>query len=129
MYYLFNIYSPFMSPFLISFIISLLVTRFGVYLTVNYLRSKNKELPGPTIFNLRIHHYHYGIILFILAIILNSQILLGIGLALFMDELPFILLRGNSHEQNYSLTANIGVIIFGILVVIFQQEILRLLLN
>lgn len=118
-----------MSYFLISFIIALVATRIGVYLAVAHLDKNNKPRPETTFLGIRIHHYLYGIIITIFAVLFNSQILLGIGLALFIDELPVILMGGQTHEENYSPLANIGVIVFGILVIILNQEILNLLLS
>jgi len=115
-----------MSIFEISFIATLLITRVGVFFFVLWLDKIGKPRPETEFFGIRIHHYIYGIILMLIAIAIKSPILLGVGLALFVDELPFILMQGETHEDNYSITANIGVIIFGVLVMIFDQEILNL---
>jgi hypothetical protein len=118
-----------MSEFVITFLTILIATRIGVYLAVARLDKNNKPRPETTFLGIRIHHYVYGIILTVLAIIFNSQILLGIGLALFIDELPVILMGGSTHEENYSLLANIGVLVFGALVVIFNQQVFDFFLS
>ena len=117
-----------MSEFLITFVIALIATRFGVYFAYEYMHKRSKGLPAPNLLGIRIHHYHYGIALTLIAIAVKSEIVLGIGLALFVDELPFLLIGGDSHEDNYSAIANIGVIVFGTLVVLFSGQILELFL-
>lgn len=102
-----------MDTFTITFILALIVTRIGVYLLVLIKDKSGKPRPETELFGFRIHHYMYGIILGAIGYLINNTVLFAIGLALFIDELPFLLMRGKTHEDNYSIVANIGVAIFG----------------
>src|SRR3989344_4467874 len=101
------------SYFFLIFLITILTTR--VFLFFHPISS-------PILRNFRIHHYIYGILGMILGLFLQSIPIYAVGLALFVDELtPFILMRGKTHEDNYSKVSLIGTLIF-IVLVFFNQE-------
>lgn len=79
--------------------------------------------PGPTIADLRIHHYIFGIIFLIISIIIKKARLFAIGLALFVDELTFLITNGTTHQDNYSFVSIAGTIFFILLVYIFKTTI------
>ena len=104
--------------------ISIVIIRIWVYLFPK---------PSPTIKNFRTHHWMYGalftIILFSISIFYQNLYLLAISIALFLDEIGFILIKGKTHEDNYSLKSFIILLIFIILLFIFRQVIVNLYLN
>ena len=104
--------------------ISIVIIRIWVYLFPK---------PSPTIKNFRTHHWMYGalftIILFSISIFYQNLYLLAISIALFLDEIGFILIKGKTHEDNYSPKSFIILLIFIILLFIFRQVIVNLYLN
>lgn len=88
--------------FFALFLATILCTRMFLYL---------KPISSPTIGPLRLHHYMYGGVLVICAYIWGSIEVFGIGLALFIDEVPFLLLSGEDHSDNYSWPSLIGVLL------------------
>lgn len=70
------------------------------------------------------HHWMHGIIIVAISFLLHSWILYAIGLGLFVDELTFVLMRGNSHEHNYSLTSLVGTACFVIIFYFLQSYVL-----
>jgi hypothetical protein len=63
----------------------------------------------------------YGIVLVPIGLLTQSIILFGIGLGLFIDELTFVIMRGKSHEENYSKTSLFGTMGFMILVFLLRN--------
>jgi hypothetical protein len=93
------------------FIITIILTRLIVYFY---------PTPSPTIIKFRIHHYMYGVVGVILALIINSITLYAIGLGLFIDELTYILIGGKTHKDNYSMKSLIGTLVFIIVVFLLK---------
>ncbi|MDE5538882.1 MAG: hypothetical protein K2J20_00140, partial [Bacilli bacterium] len=62
--------------------------------------------PCPTIKNFRTHHWMFGllftIMLFCISSFYTNICLLSISMGIFLDEIGFIMLRGKTHEDNYS---------------------------
>ncbi len=100
--------------FLITFI-TILITRIWVYIF-------NK--PSPTIKNFRIHHYMYGlffiVLLFGLSRFYTNIYLLAISTGIFLDEIGFIIIRGKSHEDNYSPKSFMFLLLFILLLFVFR---------
>jgi hypothetical protein len=94
------------------FLAVIIVTRISLF-----LRPKG----SPTILNIRLHHYMYGIALIGFSAIFNFPILYPIGLGLFVDELPFLILRGKNHKDNYSVGSLLGLGICILLVCMFKR--------
>ncbi len=63
----------------------------------------------------------YGILGIILGLIFNSIVAYAIGLGLFIDELTFVLMRGKTHEDNYSKTSLIGTKLFIVTVFLLRN--------
>ena len=65
-------------------------TRFFLFLT---------KLPAPSIKGFRTRHYMYGLILILVAFFSHSLTIYAVGLGLFVDELPAILVKGPGHKE------------------------------
>jgi len=63
----------------------------------------------------------YGAMLVIFGIIIHSLVVYAIGLALFVDELAFLLLRGKTHADNYSWQSLVGTTLFVVLVFLARE--------
>ena len=56
---------------------------------------------SPTIKGFRLRHYMYGLILIMSAFIFDNLTVYAIGLGLFVDELPLILVKGPGHREEH----------------------------
>lgn len=105
-------------------LITILVTRFTVYFL-------NK--PSLTIKTFRTHHWMYGllftIILFCISKFYTNIYLLSISMGIFLDEIGFIIIRGQTHEDNYSPKSFMILIFFILLLFIFREKIISFYLN
>lgn len=105
--------------FLLTFI-TILITRVVVYIF-------NK--PSPTIKSFRTHHWMFGlfftIILFCISSFYTNTYLLSISMGIFLDEIGFIIIRGKTHEDNYSPKSFMTLIFFIILLFIFRENIIN----
>lgn len=105
-------------------LITILLTRIFVYLF-------NK--PSPTIRNFRTHHWMYGllftIILFCISDFYTNMYLLSISMGIFLDEIGFIIIRGKTHEDNYSPKSFMILMGFILLLFIFRETIINFYLN
>ncbi len=107
------------TDFFLIFLGTIVITRLFLFL---------KPISSPTIGNFRLHHYMYGIVGVILGIVLSSIYLYAIGLALFIDELTLIfIIRGKSHEENYSAKSLLGTLFFVMLVFLFRNYLVMIL--
>lgn len=111
-----NLYDKY---FLLTFI-TILITRVVVYIF-------NK--PSPTIKSFRTHHWMFGlfftIILFCISSFYTNIYLLSISMGIFLDEIGFIIIRGKTHEDNYSPKSFMILIFFIILLFIFRENIIN----
>jgi hypothetical protein len=101
--------------FFIVFLITIVAVRVLIFL---------HPVPAPTIGKFRTHHYMFGIIGVILGLLFNSILIYAIGLGLFVDELTYLLMRGKSHEDNYSKTSLLGTLLFIIIVFLLKDYLL-----
>jgi len=88
--------------FFLVFLATIVITR--VFLLLS-------PTPAPTIGNVRIHHYMYGLIAIMIAFVIHSLILYAIGLGLFVDELTYLIIGGKTHKDNYSAISLSGTLI------------------
>lgn len=107
-----------MTIFFIIFLSTVVITRIFLFV---------KPTPSPTLKGFRIHHWMYGVVFIIFGIAVSSIIFYAIGLGLFIDELTYLLIRGKTHEDNYSSVSLIGTISFVVLVYIFKGSLMSLL--
>lgn len=105
--------------FFIIFLATILVTRVALYF---------KPVPSPTIHEFRLHHYMYGTVLLIIGILITNLWCLAVGLGLFIDELPFLLIGGKTHADNYSVKSLVGVTVLVIVVFFLRGYIIKTLL-
>lgn len=109
--------------FFITFI-TILITRILVYIF-------NK--PSPTIKNFRTHHYMYGlfftVLLFCFSRFYTNIYLLAISTGVFLDEIGFIIIRGKSHEDNYSPKSFMFLLLFILLLFVFREVIINFYLH
>lgn len=105
-------------------IITIILTRLFVYIF-------NK--PSPTIKNFRTHHWMYGllftIILFCISNFYTNIYLLAMCMGIFLNEVGFILIRGKTHEDNYSPKSFMILLFFIFLLFIFRELIIDFYLN
>lgn len=105
--------------FLLTFL-TILITRVVVYIF-------NK--PSPTIKNFRTHHWMFGlffaIILFCISNFYTNIYLLAINMGIFLDEIGFIIIRGKTHEDNYSPRSFMILLFFILLLFIFREKIIN----
>lgn len=81
------------NSFFIIFFITILATRVLLFL---------KPVSSPTVLNLRLHHYMYGILAILIGVIFKLLPIYALGFGLFIDELTYIILCGKTHSDNYS---------------------------
>ena len=98
--------------FFIIFLLTVLCTRVFVFLF---------PISAPTIGKFRVHHWMYGIVGILFGLIIHSVIIYAIGLGLFVDELAYLLMRGKTHEDNYSKISLLGTAVFVIIVFLFKN--------
>ena len=67
------------------------------------------------------HHWMYGLILLAIGIIIKNVPVYAIGIGLFVDELPYILIRGKTHKDNYSSKSLVGLSICILIVFIARK--------
>lgn len=76
---------------------------------------------APKIGKFQLHHYMYGLILIAIYFLFNIPILLAVGLALFVDELPLFFIFGtwdwpHDHwKQYHSLKSIVSIVIISLL--------------
>lgn len=99
--------------FFIFFFLTISATRLVLFLC---------PVPSPTIRKVRLHHWMFGIGLLVASIIFANHVLFAIGLALFVDELTFLIIKGRTHKDNYSAKSMVGTIVFVILAYIFREQ-------
>lgn len=84
--------------------------------------------PSPTIKNFRTHHWMFGLvfilILFGISSFYTNLYLLSISTGIFLDEIGFIIMRGKTHEDNYSPKSFMILIFFLFLFFLFRESIL-----
>lgn len=108
---------------------------FGVMVTIILIRVLVYLFPkpSPTIKNIRIHHWMYGLlgtcILFSISHFYTNTYLLAISNGIFLDEIGFILMRGKTHEDNYSPKSFMILLLFILLVFILRENIINFYLN
>ncbi|MDB4984751.1 MAG: hypothetical protein JWM20_930 [Patescibacteria group bacterium] len=105
--------------FFLAFIATVLLTRVALYF---------KPIPSPTIKGFRLHHYMYGLVIAPIGILVSSPIILGIGLGLFLDEVPYLLIGGKNHKDNYSTRSLLGVLALIVIVYVTRNFLTRILL-
>lgn len=100
--------------------LTIIITRVLVYIF-------NK--PSPTIKNFRTHHWMFGlvftIILFCISGFYTNIYLLAISMGIFLDEIGFVIIRGKTHEDNYSPKSFMILIFFILLLFIFRENIIN----
>ncbi len=100
--------------------LTILLTRFFVYMFPK---------PSPTIKNFRTHHWMFGLVftifLFLIKTFYTNIYLLAIGMGIFFDEIGFILLKGKTHEDNYSPSSFIILFCFLVFLFLFRETIVH----
>ena len=106
--------------FFLFTLITIIITRVSVYIF-------NK--PSPTIKNFRTHHWMFGllftILLFFISNFYTNVYLLSISVGVFLDEIGFILIKGKTHEDNYSPKSFMIIMLFILLLFIFIENIIN----
>ncbi len=67
----------------------------------------------------------FTIILFCISGFYTSIYLLAISMGIFLDEIGFIIIRGKSHEDNYSPKSFMILMFFILLLFIFRENIIN----
>ena len=106
--------------FFLFTLITIIITRVSVYIF-------NK--PSPTIKNFRTHHWMFGllftILLFFISNFYTNVYVLSISVGVFLDEIGFILIKGKTHEDNYSPKSFMIIMLFILLLFIFRENIIN----
>lgn len=101
-------------------LLTIIITRVWVFLF-------NK--PSPTIKGFRTHHWMYGLlvtlILFGISKFYTNIYLLAISMGIFFDEIGYIVIRGKTHEDNYSPKSFMVLLVFILLLFIFREVIVN----
>ena len=108
--------------FLIT-MITILITRVLVY-------KLNK--PSPTIKNFRTHHWMFGFLFSIILFLISNfytNMYLSISNGIFLDEIGLIIIKGKTHEDNYSPESFMILIFFILLLFIFRENIINFYSN
>ena len=100
------------SYFFPTFLATVAITRLFIFIY---------PIPAPTFGKFRTHHYMYGLIGIFVGLAFHSVMIYAIGLALFVDELTYLLIRGKNHNDNYSRISLLGTLFFVIIVFIFRN--------
>ena len=106
--------------FFLIFLGTIALTRVFLFVT---------KLPAPSIKGFRTRHYMYGLILILIAFFSHNLTIYAVGLGLFIDELPAILVKGPGHKEEqwngceayYTPWCFAGVLIFIFLTYIFRD--------
>ena len=85
--------------------------------------------PSPTISGFRFHHWMFGIFLLLITFVVRKIPLFAVGLALFVDELTYLIINGQTHAENYSLPSLVGTALFVILIFGGRSKIVELFLK
>ncbi len=107
--------------FLFIYCLTIMVIRVGVYLFPDRNLIINKK---------EIHHFWIGILAIIVSFFTPyfATTLYGIGLALFADELFFMVFGGGNDKNYWSIKSLLGVLIISLLVILFSSTILDFIL-
>ncbi len=102
------------NKFFLIFLSTVVITRVSLFIAGMY--ASNADMLGFTLFGFRLHHYMYGLILIPIGILATNIFFYAIGMGLFVDELTYLLIGGQTHADNYSWISLVGtaVIIAGI---------------
>lgn len=85
--------------------------------------------PGPTISGFRLHHWMFGIVLLLITLAVRKIPLLAVGLALFVDELTYIIINGENHADNYALLSLVGTVFFVIIIFWWRSRMVEFFLK
>lgn len=102
--------------FFLLFASTILITRLLLWLMPKH---------GPTIAGLQLHHYMYGLVLIFIYILTKKHLLLAIGSALVVDEIPLFFIFGTRYwpydhwKQYHSWQSIIGILIISTLLYSF----------
>ncbi|MBI2102762.1 hypothetical protein HYT55_02905 [Candidatus Woesearchaeota archaeon] len=107
--------------FFIIFIATILVVRIGLY--VGGLFADDPDRMGLSIKGMRIHHWTYGALMVPVGIFLGNIPLLAVGSGLFIDELTYLMMGGETHADNYSFISLIGTVFFVGVVFLLRKQI------
>ena len=105
--------------FFVIFLGTVAATRLFMFLT---------KSTAPSIKSFRTRHYMYGLILVLVAFFVHNLTIYAVGLGLFIDELPAILVKGPGHKEEQWNGCDAyntpwcfaGVLIFIFLVYVFR---------
>jgi len=103
--------------FYLAVILTVLTTRIFLFIA---------PIPSPTVGGLRLHHYMYGLAGFGLAVVLQSPTLGAVSCGLFVDQVPFLLLAGKTHQDNYSARSLIGLVLLLAFVFLIRNDLVAL---
>ncbi len=81
-----------------------------------------RPTPSPTVKGFRFHHYIFGIIIALIGGIIQNLVVYAIGLGFFIDELGYLIIGGKTHEDNYSVSSILILVLFVILAFIFRNN-------
>ena len=108
------------NSFFLILLATIIVTRITLFI---------KPVPSPTIRGFRTHHWMYGLGGVVIAFLTRSVVVYAIGMGLCIDELTYLLMAGETHEDNFSLTSLIGTIAFTAAAFLLREQLISALLR
>lgn len=101
-----------------------MVVMFATRVTIYIL-----PISSPTIKQLRIHHWMYGLLL-IVGLLATAKFyqnldLLAVGSGLLLDEIGLIIIQGKTHQDNYSPVSFMLIMFFTIILFVLRAEIVK----
>ncbi len=110
--------------FYLAFILTVLISRISVYLLPNR---------NIVIFGLIIHHFWFGFLVFIIALLFKRKadvlVISAIGLGLMADELIFIVLGGGGDLEYWSKVVVFSTCIILLLIYFVRRKISKLFIE
>ena len=84
------------------------------------------RLSSPTVGTFRLHHYMYGLVGIPFAFLAHSLALYALSAALVVDEITYLVIGGETHDDNYSALSLGGTLLLVVFVFIFREQLVGL---
>lgn len=100
------------NTFFLIFFVTVLIVRLYLFVI---------PIPSRTFRGMKIHHYAYGLVGICVGIFLHSFIVYAISLGFFVDELTYLFIRGNDHDDYFQKVSVLGTLVF-VIIVFFLKD-------
>lgn len=110
--------------FFLIILITVLVIRVILHgAAVGKSKFQRSIVPKPVIKNVRIHHYVYGIILCVVAVLIKRLDVMAIGLGFVIDEVWFVIRLQSDDNKYLSYSSLVGTFAILLLLYFFRVQI------